>query len=348
MGEYLDELRNLIVKLLAMPRVTGKEVSVAQELSAIFERSCDVVRVDPWGNVEGIINPGGKPRVMVAAHIDQIGIIVRDVTDEGYIKFEGVGWDPRVLYGSRVKLLTERGVVRGVVGSIPPHVFRTHKELEEKKLEIRDLAIDVGASSKEEVEAMGIRPGTYGLPDYDPIFLGSDQISAPGLDNAAGAAAMIHSMKLCWDGRDSIDAEIHFTATIQEEIGLRGAEMMAYKLKPEIAIAVDVTHAKQPLLPDEFKLRVGKGPVISKGPIYHPEVVELIERVAQDHGIQLQYEADFRGAGTDTWVIQVARGGVKTALISIPLKYMHSPCEMVSLRDIASAGMLLHKALELL
>lgn len=348
MSDSVEEVRDLLLKLLAIPRVTGREPLISRELSALFEPHCDIVRTDSWGNVEGIINPGGKPCVMIAAHIDQIGIIVREVTDDGYVKFEGVGWDPKVLYGSRVKLLTESGVVRGVVGTIPPHVFRTYKELEEKKLEIRDLAIDVGASSKEEAEAMGIRPGTYGVPDYDPIELSNDVISAPGLDNAAGATTMIHSMKLCWNESGSIDAEVHFTATIQEEIGLRGAEMMSYKLKPEIAIAVDVTLAKQPLLPDEFKLIVGKGPVISRGPIYHPEIVELIVRAAREQGIPHQFEVDFRGAGTDTWVIQVARGGVKTALISIPLKYMHSPCEVVSLRDIASGALLLQKTLELI
>ncbi|MEM1520130.1 MAG: M20/M25/M40 family metallo-hydrolase [Candidatus Korarchaeum sp.] len=347
MSEQLAEVRDLLIRVASIPRVTGREVAFAPEVSRIIEPYCDVVRVDPWGNVEGILNPGGKPCIMVAAHVDQIGIIVREVTDEGYLRFEGVGWDPRVLYGSRVKLVTERGVVKGLIGAIPVHVFRTYKELEEKKIEIKDLAIDVGANSKEEAEGMGIKPGTYGLVDFDPISLGSEYLSSPGLDNAAGVASMIHSMKLCWENRDNLNAEVHFTATVQEEIGLRGAEMMAYKLKPDVAIAVDVTFAKQPLLPDEFKLSLGKGPVISKGPIYHPEVVELIERAAEENRIPYQYETDFRGAGTDTWVIQVARGGVKTALISVPLRYMHSPCELVNLRDVANTGLLLQKTLEL-
>ncbi|MCS7103630.1 MAG: M28 family peptidase, partial [Candidatus Korarchaeum sp.] len=312
MSEQLAYVRDLLIRLASMPRVTGREVAFAPELSELIEPYCDVVRVDPWGNVEGIINPGGKPCIMVAAHVDQIGIIVKEITEEGYLKFEGVGWDPRVLYGSRVKLLTERGVVRGVIGPVPAHLLRTYKELEEKKIEIRDLAIDVGASNKEEAENMGIKPGTYGVADYEPIPIGSEFLSSPGLDNAAGTASMIYSMKLCSENKDSLNAEIHFTATVQEEIGLRGAEMMAYKLKPEVAIAVDVTFAKQPLIPEEFKLSLGKGPVISKGPIYHPEIVELIERAAEDNKIPHQYETDFRGAGTDTWVIQVARGGVKT------------------------------------
>lgn len=348
MSEQLAEVRDLLTRLVSIPRVTGREVAFAPEVVRLIEPYCDVVRVDAWGNVEGIVNPGGKPSVMVAAHVDQIGVIVKEITEEGYLKFEGVGWDPRVLYGSRVKLLTERGAVKGVIGPIPTHILRTYKELEEKKIEIKDLAIDVGASSREEAEGMGIKPGTYGLVDYEPIHLGNELLSSPGLDNAAGVASMIHSMKLCWENRGSLNAEIHFTATVQEEIGLRGAEMMSYKLKPEVAIAVDVTFAKQPLLPEEFKLGLGKGPVISKGPIYHPEVVELMERAAEENKIPYQYETDFRGAGTDTWVIQVARGGVKTALVSVPLRYMHSPCEVVSLRDVANTGLLLQKTLELL
>ncbi len=348
MSEGLAEVRDLLIRLVSIPRVTGREVAFAPEVAGIIEPYCDVIRVDPWGNVEGIVNPGGRPCVMVAAHMDQIGIIVKEVTEEGYLKFEGVGWDPRVLYGSRVKLLAEGRLVRGVIGPIPTHVLRTRKELEEKRIETKDLAIDVGASSREEAEGMGIKPGTYGVVDYEPIQLGSELLSSPGLDNAAGLASMVHSMRLCWENRDSLNAEIHFTATVQEEIGLRGAEMMSYKLKPEVAIAVDVTLAKQPLLPEEFKLSLGKGPVISRGPIYHPEVVELIERAAEENRIPHQYEADFRGEGTDTWVIQIARGGVKTALISVPLRYMHSPCELVSLRDVVNTGLLLQKTLELL
>lgn len=348
MEEPLREIRELLIKLSSLARVTGREATFAPEISRIFEPYCDVVRIDPWGNVEGIINPGGKPRVMVAAHVDQIGIMVKEVTEDGYLRFDGIGWDPRVLYGSRVRLLTETGIVRGVIGPVPTHLLKVYKELEEKKIEIKDLVIDVGASSREEVEKMGIKPGTYGLPDYEPIVLGEELFSSPGLDNAAGLSSMIHSMRLCWETRENLNAEVHFTATVQEEVGLRGAEMMSYKLKPEIALAVDVTFAKQPLLPEDLKLSLGRGPVIAKGPIYHPEVVRLIERAAEENKIPYQYETDFRGAGTDTWVIQVARGGVKTALVSVPLRYMHSPCEVVSMRDIASCGLLLQKVLGLL
>lgn len=347
MGSPPEVVREILNKLTSTPRVTGSERLFAPSIAELLEPHCDMIRIDPWGNVEGILNPGGKPPVMIAAHVDQIGIIVKEVTNEGYIKFDGVGWDPRVLYGSRVKLITSKGIIRGVIGVVPTHLLKAYKELEEKKIEIKDLMIDIGARSKEEAESMGVKPGVYGVPDYDPILLGSELFSSPGLDNAAGVAAMIYGAMLSRE-RGGIDAEVHFTATIQEEIGLRGAEMMAYKLRPEVAIAIDVTFAEQPMLPEAPKISLGKGPVISKGPIYHPEIVELIERAAEENEIPHQYEADFKGAGTDTWVIQVARGGVKTALISIPLRYMHSPCEVISLKDVAWGGALLQKTLELL
>ncbi len=347
MDPDVEKVRNDLLRLTSTPRVTGTERNVIPLLRELMSPFSDVFKVDVWGNSEAIINPGGKPVVMLAAHIDQIGIIVKDMTEEGFVRFEGVGWDAKVLYGMRVKILTPEGEVRGVISTLPPHVFRTYKDLAEKKIEIRDLVIDIGAESREEAEKAGIKPGIYGVPDYEPISLLGDYFSSPGLDDAAGVATMMEALRLTWESRDKIDAEIHFVATIQEEIGLRGAEMMAYKIRPDVAVAIDVTFAKQPLMPAEFILKTGKGPAISKGPIYHWEVVESLERAAKEAGVPYQVEPDFRGYGTDTWAIQVARGGVKTGLLSIPLRSMHSPVEVISLRDVAWGGALLSEFLRI-
>lgn len=344
----IEPVREVLEKLARVPRVTGTEYLVTPVVKEIMEPYCDVFKVDAWGNSEAIVNPGGKPVVMFAAHIDQIGVIVRDVTDDGFIKFEAVGWDPKVLYGMRVKLLTRDREVKGIVSVLPPHILRTHKELADKKLEVRDLAIDIGAESKEEVEKLGIKPGVYGVPDYESISLQGAYFSSPGLDDAAGVATMAQALRRIWEMRDKVSAEVHFVSTIQEEIGLRGAEMVAYRLKPDIAVATDVTFAKQPMLPEEYIIKTGKGPAISKGPIYHWEVVELLERAAEESKTPYQLEPDFKGYGTDTWAIQVARGGVKTGLLSIPIRNMHSPVEVVNLKDIAWGGELLAKFIELL
>ncbi|MDK2372992.1 MAG: M20/M25/M40 family metallo-hydrolase [Candidatus Korarchaeota archaeon] len=348
MEPEIEGVRDSLLRLTRVPRVTGIERNVVPVLRKLMSPFSDAFKVDAWGNSEAIINPGGKPVVMLAAHVDQIGIIVREVTEDGFVKFEGVGWDAKVLYGMRVKLLTDKGEVKGVVSVLPPHIFRTYKELAEKKLEVRDLAIDIGADSKEDAERAGIKPGVYGVPDYEPEDLLGHHFSSPGLDDAAGVVTMIEALKLAWKSRDRIDAEVHFVATIQEEIGLRGAEMVAYRLKPDIAVAIDVTFAKQPMMPAEFVLRTGKGPAISKGPIYHWEVVEALERAAKEAEIPYQIEPDFRGYGTDTWAIQVARGGVRTGLISIPLRSMHSPVEVVNLNDIAWGGALLSEFIKML
>ncbi len=348
MEPEVEGVRGSLLRLTTIPRVTGTERNVVPVLRELMSPFSDAFKVDAWGNSEAIINPGGKPVVMLAAHVDQIGIIVREITEDGFVKFEGVGWDAKVLYGMRVKLLTDRGEVKGVVGVLPPHIFRAYKELAEKKLEVRDLAIDIGANSKEDAEKAGVKPGVYGVPDYEPEDLLDNHFSSPGLDDAAGVATMIEALKLAWKSRDKMDAEVHFVATIQEEIGLRGAEMVAYRLKPDIAVAIDVTFAKQPMMPAEYVLKTGKGPAISKGPIYHWEVVEGLERAAKEAEIPYQIEPDFRGYGTDTWAIQVARGGVKTGLVSIPLRSMHSPVEVVNLKDIAWGGALLSEFIKML
>lgn len=347
-GDQLDDVgiefvRETLVKIVRTPRVTGIEYMALPLLRDLMEPFSDIFKVDNWGNSEAVINPGGKPVVMFAAHIDQLGIIVKDITEDGFLKFEGVGWDPRVVYGMRVRLLTEKGEVKGIVNTLPPHIFKTYKELGEKKLEMRDLTIDVGASNKEEIESLGIKPGVYGVPDYDPCDLFGDYFTSPGLDDGAGVTTILVAQKKIWEHRDELDAEVHIVATIQEEIGLRGAEMMAYRIKPDIAVAVDATFARQPRLPEEFVIKAGKGPVISKGPIYHWEVVNTLEGVAREFKIPYQIEPDYRGRGTDTWAIQVARGGIKTGLVSIPLRNMHSPVEVINLRDVWWGGELLFR-----
>ncbi len=343
----VETVKEILKKLTEVPRVTGTEHKLSPILRELMEPYSDAFKVDVWGNSEAIVNPGGEPVVMLAAHIDQIGLIVREITEEGFIKFQAVGWDPKVLYGMRVKLLADKPV-RGIISVLPPHIFRTYKELAEKKFEVRDLAIDVGVESKEEAERLGIKPGIYGVPDYKPLSLNNSYFTSPGLDDAAGVTAILYAMRKIWKIRDRVGAEIHFIATIQEEIGLRGAEMAAYRIKPDMAVAVDVTFAKQPLMPNEFTLKTGKGPVISKGPIYHWEVVELLERAAKEGDIPYQVEPDFRGYGTDTWAIQVARGGVKTGLVGLPLRNMHSPVEVINLKDVAWGGGLLAKFIEIL
>ena len=264
------------------------------------------------------------------------------MTEKGYVKIAGVGgWDAKVAYGMRFKLLTEKGEIIGVINTIPPHMFRVRKDLEEKKWEMKDLTLDLGVNDKKKVEELGVIPGIYGVPAYDLIDLPEDHVSGPGLDDKSGVATMLLAGKYLWEQRESVKAEVHLVATVQEEIGLRGAKIAAYRLKPDYAIALDVTLAKQPMIETETLIELGKGPAISKGPIYHWEVVENLMKLAKDKAIPYQIEPDPKGYGTDTWVIQVSREGVKTGLISLPLRNMHSPVEVLNLKDAVWSAKLL-------
>ncbi len=335
MDKDIPFVRDLLGELVSIPTVTGNERAASKLMERVMTEISDLYRSDGWSNFEAIINPGGSPKVMVAAHIDQIGIQVVEVTEKGYVRIAGVGgWDARVAYGMRFKLLTDRGELVGVVNTIPPHMFRARRDLEEKKWEMKDLTLDLGVNDKKKLEEMGVVPGTYGVPAYDLIDLPEDHVSGPGLDDKSGVATMLLAGKYLWEQRNNLRAEVHLVATVQEEIGLRGAQMAAFRIKPDYAIALDVTLAKQPMLESDTVIELGKGPAISKGPIYHWEVVEKLIEVAKGEEIPYQIEPDPRGYGTDTWVIQVSREGVKTGLVSLPLRNMHSPVEVLSLKDV--------------
>ncbi len=335
MDKDISYVRDLLRELVSVPTVTGNERAASKLMESVMAEISDLYRADEWSNFEAVINPGGSPKVMIAAHIDQIGIQVTEVTEKGYVKIAGVGgWDAKVAYGMRFKLLTEKGELVGVINTIPPHVFRARRDLEEKKWEMKDLTLDLGVNDKKKLEEMGVVPGVYGVPAYELIDLPEDHVSGPGLDDKSGVATMLLAGKYLWEGRSDVKAEVHLVATVQEEIGLRGAKMTAFRIKPDYAIALDVTLAKQPMLESDTLIELDKGPAISKGPIYHWEVVDYLIRVAKEEEIPYQIEPDPRGYGTDTWMIQVSREGVKTGLVSIPLRNMHSPVEVISLKDV--------------
>ncbi len=346
--EWEEEVISIIESLVSIPTVTGHEHTAVEKIGDMLSDVVDEVSSDRWGNLVATVNPGSDRSLMLAAHLDQIGFIVTSVDEDGFIRFAPVGgWDPRVAYGSRVLLLAEGGLVPGVIGSVPPHLRERTKG--EEKLDFKDLAMDVGASSREEVESIGIGVGTYAVPDLSiwKTAVGT-RICGPGMDDKSGLASILVAAKMLARGPGT-DAAVHFVSTVQEEIGLRGAAMAAFNLSPDVAIAVDVTHARAPGIPrDRVRVELGKGPVISLGPIYHREVVDLLLRAADKVGAPYQKEADPRGRGTDTWAIQTARGGIKTGLLSIPNRYMHSPVEMVDVTDVYNAGRILAAAATLI
>jgi len=279
--------------------------------------------------------------IMLAGHIDEIGLMVSYIDLKGFLYFKPIGgWDAQILPGQRVKVHTKNGkIVKGVIGRAPIHCLS--REARERAVKIENLYIDTG-QSKEYVQK-NISVGDYAVIDYKPEFWG-DNLVARGLDDKIGAFVVLETLKRVKNIWRRSKATISAVATVQEEIGLRGAVTSTYRLDPLIGIAVDLTFASDYPQADERQLgniELGKGPVISIGANISPLIYDLLIKTAKAMKIPYQVEAAPRGTGTDANVIQLTRGGVATGLVSIPNRYMHSPCEMVNINDVDNAIKLL-------
>lgn len=301
----------------------------------------DDVKVDVHGNTIAVLNPEGKPRVMLAGHIDEIGLMVKYVDENGFIYFSGIGgWDVQILQGQRVWIKGKNGErIPGVIGKKPIHLLE-QKEREQVP-KIHDLFIDIGAKSRDEVFEI-IDIGAPGVLQYEYEEIRNGLAVGRGFDDRVGAFVVALALKYAKE--IGIKASLYSVATVQEEIGLRGARTSAYGINPDVGIAVDVTHATDYPGVDKKQIgeiKVGKGPVIARGPNISPVVFDKLVEVAKKQNIPYQIEGIPYGTGTDANVIQLTRAGVATGLISIPNRYMHSPCELVSLEDLDNAAKLI-------
>ena len=290
---------------------------------------------DAYGNCVAVLNKGGSPRLMLAAHADEIAMAVNYINDEGFIYVRKMGGvDAAITKAQRVVIHTRNGPVKGVVGNVAPHLMKDEKEPKVPK--IHDLFIDIGVSSRKAAERL-VRIG-------DPITL-TDEFDllrnglavARAFDNRIGTFAVAETLRLLKESKAKLQAEVCAVSNVQEEVGLLGARQIAYSLKPDVALVVDVTHATDyPTVskPQHGDTKVGKGPTVTHGGCNHPEVVARIEAVAKARKIPLQHEAMSSTSGTDTDAIFWTRGGIASALISLPNRYMHSPVEVVSLKDL--------------
>jgi endoglucanase len=290
---------------------------------------------DAYGNCVAVLNKGGSPRIMLAGHADEIAMAVNYIDDHGFIYVRRMGGiDAAITKAQRIVIHTRNGGVKGVVGNVAPHLMKT--EGDPKPPKIHEIFIDIGVSSRKEAEKL-VRVG-------DPItltdefdFLRGDLVVARAFDNRIGTFAVAEALRLLKESKIKINAEVCAVSNVQEEVGLLGARQIAYSLKPDIALVVDVTHATD--YPTVSKAqhgdtKIGKGPAITHGGCNHPEVVKRIEAVAKSKKIPLQHEAMSASSGTDTDAIFWTRGGIASALISLPNRYMHSPVEVVSLKDL--------------
>jgi endoglucanase len=329
-------------QLVNTPSPVGHEVRGQRVWLDYAKRFADETFSDAYGNCVAVLNKGGSPRLMLAGHADEIAMAVNFIDDHGYIYVRKMGGvDAAITKAQRVVIHTRKGPVKGVVGNVAPHLMKL--EGEPKPPKIHDLFIDIGAGSKAQAEKL-VRIG-------DPITLSDefdhlrdDLVIARAFDNRVGTFAVAEALRLLKEGKVKLQAEVCAVSNVQEEVGLLGARQIAYSLKPDVALVVDVTHATDyPTVhkPQHGDVKVGSGPTITHGGCNHPEVVARIEQIAGSRKIALQHEAMSATSGTDTDAIFWTRGGIASALISLPNRYMHSPIELISLKDLAQIPQLL-------
>ena len=306
------------------------------------EQFADRTWVDMHGNSFALVHEGGDPRVMLAGHADEIGLMITYIDENGYLAFTGIGgWDPQVLPGQRVRIRGKTGPVLGVIGRKPIHLLP--EEERKKVVKLEDLWIDIGAKGKEEAASL-VEIGDPAVLDYAFAALRNDLVVARGLDDRVGAFVVLEAARLLAPMKPK--AEVYTVATVQEEIGLRGAKTSAFGIDPKVGIAVDVGFATDtPVMESEKKkvgeVTLGKGPLIARGPNINPPLYQLLIETAKKKDIPYQIEGAPRGTGTDANAIQLTRAGVATGLVSVPNRYMHSPCEIVHLGDLENAAKLI-------
>ncbi|KXG74234.1 putative aminopeptidase YsdC [Fervidicola ferrireducens] len=330
------ELKEMLMELLSAEMPSGYEVKNNTRLVELFKKHCNDVAVDKLGNVIGRKGPeNAKVKIMLAAHMDEIGLMVKQIDERGFIRFSYIGGiDPRILPAQEV-IIHGREKILGVIGSKPPHI--QEPEERNKALKSEDMFIDTGLSA-ERVKQL-VRIGDVITFKRKPVELLNGCFAGNALDDRAGLAAIL----CCLEELDKLQfsAEVFAVATAQEEVGLRGAIVSTYHIYPDIGVAVDVCHGNMADVAEEETQKLGKGPAIALGPNIHPKLYERLKNIAEDYKIPYQLNPEPSATGTDAWAMQITKEGIPTALISIPLRYMHTTVETLSLEDIKLGGRLL-------
>jgi putative aminopeptidase FrvX len=331
---FSDDAIQFLKKLLDTPGPSGFESAPAKVWRAEAEKFAKV-RADVAGNSIAEVNPGGSPTIMLAGHIDEIGVIVTYIDDEGYAYIAPIGgWDPQVLVAQRLRFMGRNGDVFGVVGKKPIHLMKT--EDRDKASKITDLWVDIGAKTKVEAEER-LSIGDPGVIDSRMMDFPNGLIVSRSIDDRIGAFVVLEALKRYSEKPGK--AHVVAVATTQEEIGYRGggAGVCASCVNPQMAMVVDVTFAIDHPQVEKKELgeaKLGGGPVLARGSIVSPVVFNLLRKTAEANDIPFTVQAAGRDTNTDADAIHIAREGIATALVSVPNRYMHSPNEMVSLDDL--------------
>src|SRR6188768_1538545 len=301
---------------------------------------------DVYGTVVGVINPKASYKVVIEAHADEISWFVNYITDDGYIYVRrNGGSDHQIAPSMRVNIHTEKGIVEGVFGWPAIHVRDAAKE---ETPNLKNIFIDIGAESKKEVEALGVHVGCVITFQDELMELNKNWLVGRALDNRMGGFMIAEVTRRLFENKKKLPFCLYIVNAVQEEIGLRGAEMISRRLKPDLAICTDVTHDTQSPMYNKREsgnLKCGLGPVVCYGPAVQNNVLKMIIQVAQKKKIAFQRQAVSRSTGTDTDSFAYSAEGVASALISLPLKYMHTTVEMVHKDDVESVISLIYEFL---
>ncbi len=337
-----EESYAFLQSLLETPSPSGFETRGQRVWSEYAKSSADAVKSDAYGNVFATLNAKASPKILLAGHSDELGLMISYISEEGFLYFKGIGGvDRAMLRGQRVIIHAADGPVRGVTGHLAIHM----QEPDDRKKvpEFHEVFIDIGARSRAEAQKL-VAVGDAVTSDANVVRLAGGRIAARGCDNRIGTWSAAEALRLVAKQKGKLRAGVVAVSTIQEENGLYGATMAAYSARPDVALVVDVTHATDIPICSKTKhgdVKLGGGPVISLGSSNHPVVVERLRKVAKKADIPLQFEANPRFTGTDADAVFLQRGGIPTVSLGLPNRYMHSPVEVIDLADLEALAALL-------
>ncbi|AKB17721.1 MULTISPECIES: M42 family metallopeptidase [unclassified Methanosarcina] len=348
-GGNLEEITSFLEKFTNAHGISGFEDDVRKLLEKELEPYVDSMREDTMGNLIAV-KEGNGPSIMLAAHMDEIGLMVRYIDDNGFLRFVGIGgWFNQTLLNQRVVVHGKKGAISGVIGSKPPHVMKD--EDRKKPVKLEDMFIDIGAKDREDAGNLGIEIGTAVSIDREFVSLANGKVTSKAFDNRAGVVILIEVMKQLH--KRKIEANVYAVGTVQEEVGLKGAKTCAFGLCPNVALALDTTiPGDHPgINKTDSAMELGKGPVITvadasgRGLIAHPRVLRWLRETADANEIPYQLGVG-SGGTTDATSIHLTKEGIPTGTVSIATRYIHSPVEVLDTADIETCVSLIVKAIE--
>ena len=343
------EIKSLLEKFTNAHGISGFEHDIRELLKKELEPYVDTIRKDCMGNLIAVKN-GEGPSIMLAAHMDEIGLMVRYIDDNGFLRFVGIGgWFDQTLLNQRVMVHGKKGSIPGVIGSKPPHVMKD--EDRKKPVKLDDMFIDIGAKDREDAENLGIEIGTTASIDRDFVSLANGKVTSKAFDDRAGLVILIEVMKRL--SKHKIEANVFAVGTVQEEVGLKGAKTCAFGVCPAIALALDTTiPGDHPgITKTDSSLELGKGPVITVADasgrvlLVHPQILKWLRETAAENKIPYQLGVG-SGGTTDATSIHLTKEGIPTGTVSIATRYIHSPVEVLDMADIEACVSLIVKAIE--